>query len=130
MKMSCGRSVWEWKVFVFEIEIQCNCMPKLLAIWASNCERVLIGPTCTSRCLGNPRVAREGRSYKGPFQNCMPGVWESNGKLFTQTRIYFIYGKCYFSWSIENIFKLVNILYCAKFSKIRKTFTLKQTCVN
>jgi hypothetical protein len=101
---------------VFEIEIQCNCMPK---------SQVLIGPTYAGMCLDNLRVAREGRSYKGPFQNCMPRVWESNEKLFTQMRIYFIPRKCYFFWSTGNIFKLVNILYCAKYSKIRKNLYTK-----
>jgi hypothetical protein len=40
---------------------------------ASNYERIIMGPTCLSSCLGNPRPTQVGRSHKGPSHNCQSG---------------------------------------------------------
>jgi hypothetical protein len=50
-----------------------------------------------------------------------------NEKWFMQMKSvnHFTFHECYFSWSVENIFKLANTLYRTKHSKIKKTLFRK-----
>jgi hypothetical protein len=73
------KSGWELKGFRDGIEIQCNCLSILFAIWACNCERVLVGPTFLGRCSDSPRTTRAGSPHEGPPHNCLPrsvGEWQ------------------------------------------------------
>jgi len=57
------------------------------------------------------------------------GVWERGKKWFKQMKRrkpFFAFVNVIFSWSTENIFRLINILHLTKHSKIGKHFTPKQ----